>query len=219
MFETGFLQIARVRGAPVRIHWSVVLGALFFTGLRFEPTAWFAFLALVLVHELGHAAVVLACRLRVVGIDVLAFGGVCRWTGDSTPMQRAVIAWGGVLAQLLLLAATEGVVLATGAPTSSFGWELVSVFTMTNLWLAGVNLLPIPPLDGATAWTIFRAWKTRPRATKAATAGATKRDDRMASARRDVQELEAVERRPGGLSQADEARLQKLFDDATREGR
>jgi stage IV sporulation protein FB len=211
VFETGFLQIARIRGAPVRIHWSVALGALFFTGLRFEPAAWFAFLALVLVHELGHAAVVLACRLRVVGIDVLAFGGVCRWSGDSTPMQRAVIAWGGVLAQLLLLGVTEGVVLATGAPTSSLGWELVSVFTTTNLWLAAVNLLPIPPLDGATAWTIFRAWKTRPRATQ--------RDDRMARARLDVQKLEAVERRASGLSDADEARLRKLFDDATREGR
>jgi stage IV sporulation protein FB len=208
MFETGFLQIARIRGAPVRIHWSVALGALFFTGLRFEPAAWFAFLALVLVHELGHAVVVLRCGLRVVGIDVLAFGGVCRWSGDSTPLQRAVIAWGGVLAQLLLLGATWGVVLATGAPTSRFGMELVSVFTETNLWLAMINLLPIPPLDGATAWTLPRAWKAR-----------SPRPSRMARARRDVHRLEVVERRPTGLSAADEERLQKLFDDATRAGR
>ena len=205
MFETGYLQIARIRGAPVRIHWSVVLGALFFTGMRFEPAAWLAFLALVLIHELGHAAVVLACGRRVAGIEVLAFGGVCRWSGDTTPMQRAVIAWGGVLAQAVLYAATWGVVLATGGPTSRFGMELVSVFTETNLWVAGLNLLPIPPLDGATAWTIVRAWKAR-----------RPRVDRMARARDDLHEIEVVERRPSSLSASDEARVRKLFDDATR---
>jgi Zn-dependent protease len=207
MFETGYFQIARIRGAPVRIHWSVVLGALFFTGMRFEPAAWLAFLALVLIHELGHAAVVLACGRRVVGIEVLAFGGVCRWSGEATPMQRALIAWGGVLAQVVLYAATWGVVLATGGPTSRFGMELVSVFTQTNLWVAMLNLLPIPPLDGAIAWSIVGVWKARRRVS---------RGERLARARRDLHEIEVVERRPGALSASDEARVRKLFDDAAR---
>lgn len=209
MFDTGFLQIARIRGAPVRIHWSVALGALFFTGLRFEPAAWFAFVALVLVHELGHAVIVLACGMRVASVDVLAFGGLCRWSGNSTPLQRAVIAWGGVLAQLVLYAATWALVHVTGGPTSRFGMEVVSVFTETNLWVAMVNLLPIAPLDGATAWTIGRAWKDRVRRVP-------RRESQMASARREVKELEVRERRGGGLDAADEARLKKLFDDATR---
>ncbi len=208
MFETGFLQIARIRGAPVRLHWSVALGAVFFTGLHFEPAAWFAFLALVLIHELGHAAVVFSCRLGVAGIDVLAFGGVCRWSGESTPLQRAVIAWGGVLAQLALCAVTWGVVVATGPPTSRFGAEVASVFTETNLWMVMLNLLPIPPLDGGTAWTIFGAWKGRRRGS-----------DRLAGARRDLRGLEVIDRRPTGLDAADEERLRKLFADATRERR
>jgi len=207
MFETGFYRIGSIRGAPIRIHWSVALGALFFTGMRFEPAAWLAFLALILIHELGHAAVVLACGRKVVGIDVVAFGGVCRWSGESTPMQRALIAWGGVLAQLVLYLATWGVVLATGGPTTRFGAEIVSVFTETNLWVAMMNLLPIPPLDGGTAWSIFGAWKARRRLS---------RSDRMARARREVHHIEVVERRPGGLSESDEARLRKLFDDAAR---
>ena len=209
MFETGFLQIARIRGAPVRIHWSVALGALFFTGLRFEPAAWLAFLALVLIHELGHAAIVLRCGLRVVGIDVLAFGGVCRWSGDSTPLQRAVIAWGGVLAQLVLLAATWGIVLATGAPTSRFGMELVSVFTETNLWLAMVNLFSsIPPLDGATAATLPAPGR---HAARVPPHGARPARPPQARGHR------ATPHRPARA--ADEARLRKLFDDATRTGR
>jgi stage IV sporulation protein FB len=161
MFETGYLQIAKLKGAPVRIHWSVVIGAVMFTGFRLAPAAWLGFVLLVLVHELGHAALVLLYRLDVVSVDVHGFGGVCRWQGVSTRWERAVIAWGGVLAQLAILALTYGLVLATGAPTSSFATELVYVFTATNLWLLLINLIPVAPLDGVDAWTIVRAWKER----------------------------------------------------------
>ena len=76
MFETGYLQVAKLGGAPVRIHWSVAVGAVMFVGLRFAPAAWLAFALLVLVHELGHAAAVLFFRLEVVSVDVHGFGGV-----------------------------------------------------------------------------------------------------------------------------------------------
>ncbi len=208
MFETGYLKIATLKGAPVRIHWSVALGALMFTGFRFAPAAWLGFVLLVLAHELGHAALVLRYRLEVVGIDVHGFGGVCRWQGVSSAWQRAVIAWGGVLAQLVLLAATEAIVLATGGPTSPFAAELVAVFTATNLWLLLINLIPVPPLDGASAWTIFRAWRE----------GRGARD-RRAAARRDLGRIEREEKRAAALSEADEARLRKLFEGTTRQKR
>jgi hypothetical protein len=32
---------------------------------------------------------------------------------------------------------------------------LAQVFTTTNLWIIGFNLLPIEPLDGARAWPLF----------------------------------------------------------------
>jgi stage IV sporulation protein FB len=205
MFETGYLQIAKLRGAPVRIHWSVAIGVAMFTGLRFAPAAWLGFVLLVLAHELGHAAFVLLYRLEVVSVDVHGFGGVCRWHGVSTRWERAVIAWGGVLAQLAILVATYGLVFATGAPTSSFATEIVYVFTTTNLWLLLINLMPVSPLDGADAWTIVRAWRER-RGSR----------QRMAGAREHLRRIETAEKREASLTADDEERLRKLFEDTTR---
>jgi stage IV sporulation protein FB len=209
MFQAGFFEVGRIRGAPIRVHWSVLLGILFFTGFRFAPAAWVAFVVLILVHELGHAAVVLRYRLRVVSIDVHGFGGECRWEGQATPWQRAIVAWGGVLAQAALLVVAFGVVILTGGPVSRVGTELVSVFMQTNAWLAMVNLLPIPPLDGANAWTIVRAWKTR-HATR----------NHLAFAQAELDRIEAIDRGAdrgtSALSQEDASRLQRLFEDALR---
>jgi stage IV sporulation protein FB len=203
MFQSGYYLLGRLRGAPIRIHWSVLVGVLFFTGFRFAPAAWLGFVALILLHELGHAALVLRYGLRVNAIDVHGFGGECRWSGEATAWQHAVIAWGGVLAQLLVLVGTTIFVHLTGGPRTLFGAELASVLTDTNLWLAGINLLPIPPLDGAHAWTILPLWKAR-RAELASRTGA----------KRELRRVERMDYGRGGLSDADEARIRKLFEDA-----
>jgi stage IV sporulation protein FB len=159
--EQGHLRIAEWRGVPLRLHWTTAAGALLFSGFRFEPGAWLGFVLLVLLHEMGHATLVMRYRLRVVSIDVHGYGGVCRWAGQATGWQRAVIAWGGVLAQALLLGVTYGVVVLLGPPRSLLVAQLVDVFTFTNIWLIGLNLLPFPPLDGAQAWRIFVEGRNR----------------------------------------------------------
>lgn len=159
MFESGFLTLGRFRGIPVRVHWTTPLGALLFTGFSFAPVAWLAFFLLVLVHELGHAAMVRRYRHRVLSVEVTGFGGLCRWAGNATPYERGAIAWGGVLAQMALLVATLGYVMLAGAPRTFVGADLYEVFVGTNLRLALLNLLPMPPLDGAEAWPFLRpAW-------------------------------------------------------------
>ncbi len=35
------------------------------------------------------------------------------------------------------------------------------MFLGANLWLIAINLIPIPPLDGAEAWQLFQHWKRR----------------------------------------------------------
>jgi hypothetical protein len=135
------------------VHWSAPLGALFFSGFRFAPGAWAGFILLILVHELGHAFLAMRYRLRVRGIDVHGLGGQCRYEGGGTRRQHIVIAWGGVLAQavVLLLAVT----VLRPVSTTPFTQELAETFVGTNVWLIALNLLPIPPLDGATAWQLF----------------------------------------------------------------
>lgn len=166
MFQTGFFTIAHFGGAPIRVHWSTPLGPLFFGHFAFVPGFWVGFLALILIHEVGHAIVVKACRQQVVSIDILPIGGLCRWSGYVGETHRAMIAWGGVWAQMILFAVTQ-IALLSFTPSSRFSAELVMAFTGTNLWLMAFNLLPVRPLDGAEAWPLIGLWWRRYRMKRA----------------------------------------------------
>ncbi len=196
MFERGYLQIGRIHGIPLRVHWTMPLGALLFSGFAFAPAFWVGFFVVVLVHELGHALLARRYRQHVLSIDITGFGGLTRFAGRATRREHAVIAWGGVLAQAILLAVTLGVVLAAGPPRSWILAELVAVFTTANLWIIGLNLLPFPPLDGATAWPLvgdlFRSWRNRSRR------GPTLPRTRQGKPRRRAPSNGAPPRRPPG---------------------
>lgn len=156
MLERGYWSAFRVRGAPIRLHWTIPLGALVFSGFRFVPAFWAAFFLLILIHELGHATLVRAFGHRVMSIDILGFGGFCRWSGVATKSERGAIAWGGVLAQAVALVITFAVLMIHGRPTTIYGSQVAEVFITTNLWLIALNLIPVPPLDGAEAWSFVR---------------------------------------------------------------
>jgi Zn-dependent protease len=156
MFATGFWNAFKLRGIPVRFHWSVLLGALLFSGFRFAPAFWLAFPALVLIHELGHAWVIRRLGHRALGVEVTGFGGLCHWDPRfASRLHHALVAWGGVAAQFVLFLLTSAYVLASGGPSYLWEAEVVHVFTTTNLMLIVLNLLPIAPLDGARAWMLF----------------------------------------------------------------
>lgn len=156
MFESGYLTVGSFRGIPIRFHWSTALGAFFFGGYRFAPAFWLAFVLLVLVHELGHALLARRLGHAPLGIEVTGFGGLCRWDGRrATELHRTLVAWGGVLAQGVLLAFTYAYSALAGPPETNAEYQIVSAFTRTNLHLILLNLLPFPPLDGAQAWQIL----------------------------------------------------------------
>ncbi|HXU80315.1 MAG TPA: hypothetical protein VN914_02890 [Polyangia bacterium] len=152
-FASGYLVLGQWGGAPVRAHWTIPFGAFVFGHLQFVPGFWLGFFLLILIHELGHAIVVRSQRCRVISIDVHGLGGLCQWSGSATPIGRARIAWGGVQAQLLALLFTLVLVEMFGRPTA-FSAQLVSAFTDTNVILILINLIPVPPLDGAEAWKL-----------------------------------------------------------------
>ncbi len=157
----GSWTIARPFGVPVRIHWSVPVCALLAGGFAVAPGAWLAYLLLVLFHEAGHAFVVRRVGARATALDILGFGGLCWWEGEVTALQRACIAWGGIWAQMIIFAVTGIAVLSLGRPANGFANQMVDVALVSNLWLIGVNLLPIPPLDGKDAWTLFPLLRRR----------------------------------------------------------
>ena len=158
MFERGYLTLFRLGGIPFRVHWSLPLGVFVWSGLRFAPGIWLGVFTLIVVHELGHAVLVRRFGLAVLGIDVTGFGGRCLWTGRPSPRERAAIAWGGVLAQLPILAVALPLRFALG-PMPLFVDDLLEAFTYVNALLIALNLIPFPPLDGAEAWPWFRYWR------------------------------------------------------------
>ncbi len=158
-------SIGRIAGIPVRLHWSVLLGVVFFSGFHFAPGAWLGLIVVILVHELGHAAFVRGFGQHVVGIDVHGLGGETRWAGAVTPIRRALIAWGGVFAQLALFVVALPVSWALAGWLGSFGAEFFYAITMSSLFIAALNLIPFGRFDGAEAWKLpgllVARWRNR----------------------------------------------------------
>ena len=155
MLTAGYFRVGRLAGADLRLHWSVPVGALVFGSLRFEPFAWLAYFVVILVHELGHALLLRGLGLTIAGLDVTGFGGHCRFRGSADALDHAIIAWGGVLAQGLLLLGTLAAGLIGGHATSHGGMLVEHTFIEVNAWILALNLLPFAPLDGARAWRLF----------------------------------------------------------------
>lgn len=183
----GWWTLARVRGAPIRVHWTLLVAAVVWSRFEFLPAFWLAFALLILIHELGHALLVVRYGLGLSEIALHGAGGYCRHDSTGSRYQEAMVAWGGVFAQLTLYAAVQMALVVFGPPTSHHVSLLVYVFTDINLWIAALNLIPFEPLDGAKAWPLVGMLVARFR--KQA------RVHEAASRRRSVQdELRALER-------------------------
>lgn len=154
MGQDSYFTLGHWRGIPIRIHWTMPLGALIFTRFEFVPVLWLGFVLIVLAHEFGHALTVRRCGAQVLSIDMDALGGSCSWEGEVSSLQRALIAWGGVVAQVGLFAAVKIADATAEWPTTLGGFQLLSMLTSTNLRIAAFNLIPLPPLDGWQAWRL-----------------------------------------------------------------
>jgi hypothetical protein len=155
MLDRGYLRVVRLRGAELRVHWSVLAAVALAGRLRFEPVIWGGLLALIIWHQLGHALAVAVAGGTLLGLDTTGVGGSCRWRGAGSMLERAWVAWGGMLMQAVLLALA--LAFSDFLAASPAGSQLRFCFVELNLGLMAINLLPVPPLDGALAWRIFGA--------------------------------------------------------------
>jgi Zn-dependent protease len=129
---------------PLLLHWSLLLGAVLFCAAQPRPALLAGYLAVLLVHLLGHALA--AGRKGVRGFALHGLGGELLIEGDVAPLRRSLIALAGPAAQLALLA---GALAVRASP------DLYDAFTRRNLVMLLLNLIPIAPLDGKEAWRIF----------------------------------------------------------------
>ena len=154
----SFWRLGRWRGVPISLHWSVFIGIVWFYyqsgSLVSTSIAFGAFFLLLLAHELGHAAVAQWRNVEVNGIELFVLHGICRTEEPYYELDDVLIAWGGVAAQFVVLLVALGADLffAPSFYTYRLISPLLSVFIEANIVIMLVNLIPVAPLDGATAW-------------------------------------------------------------------
>jgi len=160
-------------GARFFVHWTVfaAVAALALLGLGNPLHALIAivsYLAVIVMHELGHAFVAhrLGCGVDEIGVTMLH--GWCRCEAPEYEWEEVLIAWGGVAAQFLIAVPVLIVALILGDRDWGY-FTLVIVFLgYLNLVVAAINLMPGPGTDGNVAWRIVPLLKLRRRAAKAA---------------------------------------------------
>src|SRR5689334_5179218 len=109
MDEKNYWQLGTWGRIPVAMHWTVLLVFawmyLWFGTVAMTLVASAALFLVMVVHEMGHVAVL---KRRKVAIESITFFGVHGTTAHAYagPGAEVAVAWAGVGAQLLLLAAT-----------------------------------------------------------------------------------------------------------------
>ena len=163
------LSLGRIAGIHVGLNWSLLVVAALIawsiaTGIlpaaapgQTATAYWtaglvsaFVYLASLLAHELAHSIVATRRGVKVEGITLWLFGGVSRFsTESSSPGAQALITFVGPLTSLLLGALFLLVSIAVGGGANpglvpaSLAW-----LGYINLLLGVFNMLPAFPLDG-----------------------------------------------------------------------
>jgi Zn-dependent protease len=152
----------RIGKLDYRVHWSVLLAfpfgwtfaSSFATGSLLAASLW----ALVVAHEIGHFLVARFCGYAVLGFEFNLLHGRCLFEAPEYEIEAALISWGGVMAQALLLLVFAplyalGDVLPR--PLVALLAPMAAVFVAVNVVYMVINLLPKGPLDGAEAWKLI----------------------------------------------------------------
>jgi len=164
-------QLMKWRGVPVVLSWTMLLALPWFYYRQGSwpgmAIAFLAFFFLMLIHELGHAAMAKWRKVPVLGIHLYVMHGLCRHEEPDREVDEIWIAWGGVAAQgvVFLLALGVSELLERFAFIYwVYASPMLHVLTVTNVFLILINLVPIPPLDGAKAWLVVpRLWAQLPK--------------------------------------------------------
>jgi len=163
-------------GVQIYVNWSLpFLGA----GIAYLPAkhaagspianylaALISLIGLVVLHELGHAVAARACSMRVRAIVLSGYGGCCVSDIPSRLSQAALVAAGGLLAQVILLGLTICFLQINGSSSNHAVNSAVFVLVGANIIYMLVNIAPFQGSDGAHLLAIA----------KQAFAGGSKRD-------------------------------------------
>jgi Zn-dependent protease len=150
-----------VRGAPVFLHWSVlvVIGGCLATALS-DPVvaivAALSYFSVILVHEYGHAWVAARLGYRVYSIKLSVIHGECVYDcGYEDARDAALIAWGGPIAQFAVAAIVWPISFVPIVGESDVFGPFLAFLGYLGPLVALANLAPSPYLDGSKAWPLI----------------------------------------------------------------
>ena len=167
-------EIMQIRGVRVYAHWSVLLiGTLILFGAIERPAetlaAWTAYFSVILIHECGHMIAAQWKGCEVTAIELYPIHGCVCFHQPWSRYDDAVIAWGGVVAQAMVAVPLVTFVAIFGFTRSDAVNVAIGILGYYSLIVAGFNLVPVRPLDGAKAWYLIPELikRARTRQTKA----------------------------------------------------
>src|SRR3990170_4137509 len=164
--RTDHVQIARVIGIPIYLHfsWLIIFGLIAWTlSTGYFPaqapdlpasSSWakglvasLLFFVSIVLHELGHAVVALRQGLRTRSITLFIFGGVAQLEKD--PKDGRAELWMAAAGPLVSLALAGLFYAFASLPFVGASAAAVAKYlALINLILALFNLVPAFPMDG-----------------------------------------------------------------------
>ena len=182
MFQRGALTVLRIRGVPIRLHYSVLLlvpflawalaaqtalvaeaaglppGQLGLPGWAWGIVAAAGLLVCITLHELAHTLVAIQYGGRVDSIVLMALGGVSQVSQmPRQPKHELAMTLAGPATSLLLaLVCSVAFAFTRQTPGIAFGFFILAYL---NLVLGLFNLLPAFPMDGGRVLRAALAWR------------------------------------------------------------
>lgn len=168
----GSIEIGRVLGIRVRLHWLFIALVLFLVFLSGDQWAGLfgglvMLFGVVFLHEMGHCLVARHFGIRVLDITFWPLGGMARMSEipESSRVEGWIAIAGPAVNFALALMAAPLVLLLffLSEPGSAGGLaevalDLAGTFVLINLGLGLFNLVPAFPMDGGR---VLRAWLGR----------------------------------------------------------
>ncbi|WP_143707488.1 hypothetical protein [Uliginosibacterium sp. TH139] len=158
----GFIATESIRifGAPVHIHWSVlVICTALLVGAIQTPllaVEWLVtYLAIILMHEAGHAYVAKCLGCRIHDVYITFIHGVCVYEAPYYEKEVSLVAWGGVLTQLAIALPLIVLSLLLGDSQPAAVRVLTTNLGYYNFFIACFNLIPAKGFDGEKAWRLI----------------------------------------------------------------
>lgn len=142
------------------VHWHVLAAVTVLSAASLRAPIYgllgvASYLAVIVVHEVGHAAVAHRLGYELLAIRIGLVHGRCEFEHPDFEWDEARVAWGGVGAQAGVAAVVFTISAVRGdAPAAYFG-PIVVFLGYLNVIVAIANLVPVKGLDGAVAWRVF----------------------------------------------------------------